>query len=104
MEIRSETQGDRAILRLKGKLDMMAVPHLRETILEKVNAGIRKLIIDLRDTTFVDSSGYGVLIETAQMLKEKGGLFRLLGAQSRARLLLNENVTFCETESDALSF
>jgi len=83
---------------------MMAVPHLRETILEKVNAGIRKLIIDLRDTTFVDSSGYGVLIETAQMLKEKGGLFRLLGAQSRARLLLNENVTFCETESDALSF
>lgn len=103
MEIVAETQGDIAILRPKGKIEMMGAPDLREAIQARTSTGFSKIVIDMRSVTFLDSSGYGVLIEAAHSLAEKGGSFRVLGAQNRMKLLLNQNVTFCETEAEALA-
>ncbi|MCE9598618.1 MAG: STAS domain-containing protein [Spirochaetia bacterium] len=103
MEIVTEDQGGVAILRPKGKIEMMYAPELREAIQAKTAAGFNKIVIDMRSVTFLDSSGYGVLIEAAHALTEKGGSFRLLGAQNRMKLLLNQNVIFCESEAEALA-
>lgn len=103
MDIVSENQGDAAILRPKGKIEMMGAPELKEAIHARMAAGAKKIVVDMRSVTFIDSSGYGVLIEAAHALVEKGGSFRLLGAQNRMKLLLNQNVIFCETEGEAIA-
>lgn len=53
----------RVAVRLRGELDMAATLRL-EPALDEVLAenGIRKLLIDLREVTFIDSTGFSALL------------------------------------------
>lgn len=45
--------------------------------------GCRKLVLDLSNVDFVDSSALGMLIVSAAQMKKLGGSMRIAGAQSR---------------------
>lgn len=46
---------------------------LRQELLGLINEGEKKIIIDLKDTTMIDSSGIGLLIATKNNLVDAGG-------------------------------
>lgn len=72
--ISDDTNGSEiAILVLAGEVDFDASPDLRERLAAHIKAGRRRLILDLTDVTFVDSTAVGVLISTAAKLRELGG-------------------------------
>lgn len=51
-----------AVVTISGDLDASAAPALKEQLFVCLDGGARRLIIDLSDTDFIDSTGLGVLV------------------------------------------
>jgi anti-sigma B factor antagonist len=65
--------GDLAIMAMGGELDYEASPQLRARLVGAIKAGGRRLVLDLSDVTFIDSTAIGVLAGTVARLDEAGG-------------------------------
>lgn len=45
-----------------GEVDLFTAPEFKERISALIDAGVRRVLVDLTDVTFIDSSSLGVLI------------------------------------------
>jgi anti-sigma B factor antagonist len=54
--------GDICIIKLAGDLDHFHASYLREALLDLIDQGYSKVILDMSDIAFMDSSGMSVLI------------------------------------------
>ena len=73
------------VLEVEGEIDMATAPKLRERLLAAVNDGAHRVVVDLSEVAFVDSTGLGVLIG-AIVLGLVGAGAAKTGAQSAAAL------------------
>jgi len=62
------------------ELDLYSAPALREALLKALNAGNVNIVLDLSGTTFVDSSGFAVMVSAYQRVRAQGGAMRVSGA------------------------
>jgi anti-sigma B factor antagonist len=62
-----------AILVVGGEVDFEVSPQLKARLMRAIKAGSRRLILDLTDVTFIDSTAIGVLAGTVEKLDELGG-------------------------------
>jgi anti-sigma B factor antagonist len=71
-----------AIVELSTKrLDASVAPLFKEQLLEIVRGGERRIVIDLSEVTFVDSSGLGAMVSVLKALGGQGAL-AVCGARS----------------------
>jgi anti-sigma B factor antagonist len=56
-------RGDALVLSLAGELDLYSAPALREALRRAVERSPKRLVVDLAEVTFVDSTVLGVLVE-----------------------------------------
>ena len=56
-------RGDVLVLSLAGELDLANVPALQEALRRAVERSPKRLVVDLTDVTFVDSTVLGALVE-----------------------------------------
>jgi anti-sigma B factor antagonist len=71
--------GDRVSVQVSGDLDWSArlrVEPVFEVAVEQ--AAGREVVVDLRPTTFIDSSGVSLLIETSEVARERGVALRIV--------------------------
>ncbi|MBN1895934.1 STAS domain-containing protein [bacterium] len=83
-----ETKGI-LIISLSG--DMIGGPdatQLSELLHEKVNAGETRIIVDLRNVQYMNSSGLGILIGGVSAVRSHGGDLRLLHLNEKPRKVL----------------
>jgi anti-sigma B factor antagonist len=73
LPVEQTSDGDLAILAMGGELDYEASPQLRARLVGAIKAGGRRLVLDLSDVTFIDSTAIGVLAGTVARLDEAGG-------------------------------
>jgi len=59
---------------LEQRLDALSSAAFRQRLMECVDGGCQRLVIDLSCTIFVDSSGLGVLVATLRRLPGPGSL------------------------------
>lgn len=62
------------VVRLSGDLDHSVASRIRgelDRLIEET--GTRRLVLDLRDLDFMDSSGVGLLIGRYKLMKRRGG-------------------------------
>ncbi len=85
MKIEQEDRGDISILRLFGDMDAEHSPPLKKKLQGILASGKTKLILDLREVAFIDSTGLGVLISLMRQLKENGGQLKLASLQQEVR-------------------
>jgi anti-sigma B factor antagonist len=71
-------QGEWAVLRVSGELDLMTSPVLRQRVHDVVAEGHHDLVLDLSDVFFCDSSGVGVLIAARRLIRSCQGRLRLI--------------------------
>ncbi|MDX2932902.1 STAS domain-containing protein [Streptomyces ipomoeae] len=84
-EVTDGEQGEWAVLRVSGEMDLVTSPVLRQRVHEAVADGRRSLVLDLSGVVFCDSSGVGVLIATRRLIRSCQGRLRLiLPADGRA--------------------
>lgn len=62
-------------------MDLFTSPKVKERILDLLEGGAAKLVIDLEHVTFMDSTGLGVLVGALRRLAERGGSLALVCPQ-----------------------
>lgn len=77
-EVTYEEHGPWAVLRVAGELDLMTSPALRRRVHDAVADGRHRLVLDLSEVVFCDSSGVGVLIATRRLIRSCRGRLRLI--------------------------
>ena len=73
MDMLELKKNDTHILGLKGKLDAVTSPGLRTRLLELVQQGERRILLDCANLDYVSSAGLRVLFEIAAKLQELSG-------------------------------
>jgi anti-sigma B factor antagonist len=73
-EVQVEDAGeDLAILVVGGEVDFEVSPQLKARMMRAIKAGRRRLVLDLSDVTFIDSTAIGVIAGAVEKLDEAGG-------------------------------
>jgi anti-sigma B factor antagonist len=75
--------GDCAALRAVGEIDVYTAPRLREHVIDLIDNGVRHLVADLREVTFLDSTGLAALIGSLKRLRAHGGSLTLVIGEGR---------------------
>jgi anti-sigma B factor antagonist len=74
MQIEVANEGGATIVRPAGdRLDIEVAADFRTTLLSLIEQGNRHLVIDLKEVTFIDSSGLGALVSALKTLKRTSG-------------------------------
>jgi len=74
---------------LSGKLTIgEPVMQVRESLRALVNDGTRKFVLNLRDVSYIDSSGLGELVSSYSTIRSKGGDVKLLHLTAKTKDLL----------------
>jgi anti-sigma B factor antagonist len=90
LEIASQEASDVTILHLRGRATIgggeseLLSTHLRELLA----SGARKLLLNLKELTQVDSSGVGIIVGTCVALRRRGGDLKLLNPHDKVRKVL----------------
>jgi anti-sigma B factor antagonist len=87
MEILQEIVDDVSILNLSGRLDATCVSELKKTVQTMIDAGGLKILIDMANVDFVDSSGLGTLVTCLRSVTKAGGVFKITSLQENPRML-----------------
>src|SRR5258708_6998768 len=61
---------------------------LRDLIRNLISEGNKKILLNLRDVDYIDSSGLGELVKALTSMRSKGGELKLLNLTKRVRALL----------------
>ena len=69
----TEVVGELAVVDVKGEADLHTAHELRAAIMDAIDGGATSLVIDLSDTTFIDSMTLGVLLGAVKRLRPVGG-------------------------------
>ena len=81
MEIKEEKKNDISIFRLNGRLDSNTSPEFEGKILETIENGTNKLIIDFGALEYISSAGLRVVNKTLRQLKQSEGKLVLCSMQ-----------------------
>lgn len=68
----AEVVGETMTVAAGGELDMCAAPAIRDALSEAHEAGVRRVMLDLAEATFVDSTTIGALMGASKELREAG--------------------------------
>jgi anti-anti-sigma factor len=74
--------GDSAVVAFDGDLTSSTVLGVRPQILALVTAGVREIVFDFNGTSFVDSSGIGMMLSAHNALSKAGGRIQIVGASN----------------------
>ncbi|WP_422769298.1 STAS domain-containing protein [Plantactinospora sp. WMMC1484] len=75
-------------LHLGGELDITTAPELSAEIDKLLDAGHRRLLVDLAELSFCDSSGLAAFVRGDDQAGSRGGWLRLTGATGRVERVL----------------
>ncbi len=94
-----EPDRDRARVVLTGELDLAGVEPLEREIDSLLGSGFRRIVVDLRGLTFLDSSGLRYVLTLARSASEDGFRLELIQGGDAVRRLFELTGT-----QDALPF
>ena len=78
-----------AILDLSGRITLgEGSDGLREQIRDLVGKGEKKILLNLGDVAYIDSSGIGALVSAVTTIRDQGGELKLLKLPKKVRDLL----------------
>lgn len=81
MNLRVETRTPRegvAVIALSGEADVYTSPRIKQEIVDLLNNGTAKLVVDLTSVEYLDSTGLGVLIGGLKRARERDGDLKLI--------------------------
>jgi len=71
-----------------GAIDLHVSPELRATLRTIIDEEKpKRLVVDLSQVPYIDSSGIAVLIGAMQSLEHEGGIFMISGPQEGVRMI-----------------
>jgi anti-anti-sigma factor len=78
LKVDETQQGAWTVLHVRGELDLVSSPVVRQHVHDAVAGAHRDVVLDLSEVLFCDSSGVGVLIAARRLLRSCQGRLRLI--------------------------
>ncbi len=109
MQLAVEERGDVKIVRVQeAKLTYPVLSSFFTEVRQQVEAGTRKLVIDLQAVSYIDSASIGCLMEIHRLVQEKAGAVKLCGLQPRVETMIsmagvNKVIDLFREEADAVA-
>lgn len=75
------------VVDVEGQLIVGNRQELKSKVLEELDGGERKFVVDFSRTGYIDSSGLGVLVSLSKKIREQGGELRLSSLNEDLRTL-----------------
>lgn len=75
------------VLAVDGQLIVGNRQEFKQAVLDALEAGERKFLVDFTQTGYIDSSGLGVLVSLSKKIRDEGGDLRLAGLNEDLRTL-----------------
>ena len=94
----TEVAGGGVLLAVRGELDVATVPALRDRLAALTENGGQRLLVDLREVSFMDSTALAAFIHARKRLANSGRMALVIEPGSYARLILE--VTCLESVLD----
>jgi anti-anti-sigma factor len=89
MTLTSRDEGPYRIIAPAGEIDVLTAPAFIEAGLSSVDAGRCRLIIDMHQTSFIDSSGLAAFVLVQKAVAKRGGTLDLVGLVGRVERLFS---------------
>jgi len=87
--IKSRRLDDVVVLDISGRITLgEGTVTLRDALQKLLNAGERKLVMNLEDVDYIDSAGLGELVTAYTVVRAQGGQLKLLKLTHRVHDLL----------------
>ena len=77
------------IIEARGECDLITSRRLKEVADSLVSTGHCRIVFDLRDMSYIDSSGFRVLLEAKNKVAEKGGNIALVSLTAPVERVFN---------------
>lgn len=71
--VQVQSTGDETTVAVSGELDAYTAPQLRKLLDEMLDGSVASVVVDLRATSFIDSTGLGVLVGAARKARSQDG-------------------------------
>jgi anti-sigma B factor antagonist len=99
--------GERHVLAVRGEIDLFTAPELKQVLAESIEAGRIRIIVDLTETTFLDSTALGVLIGAVKRLRSRHGALAMVNVDENIAKTfeitgLDQIFTIVATRDDAV--
>ena len=86
MEITQRRRDGATVLDVSGRLTAGAgATQLRQMVRELAESGDKKVLLNLADVAFMDSTGLGSLAAAAELLRARGGQLKIVNATGPVR-------------------
>ncbi len=103
-DLKIEERGDVKILKMKGYLDAYTSLQFEEKMKELIESGNYKIVVNMKNLSYISSAGFGVFMAFVDEVRKKGGdikfcclpekideIFELLGFKHIFEVLNDEN-------------
>lgn len=78
LEIKDDRREGVCVLALTGEVDVYTAPKLKEKMVEAIEGGCARLVVNMDGVSFIDSSGLGVLVSALRRAREREGGVRIV--------------------------
>ena len=89
LRVTTEFHDDVYVLHVAGEVDIASAPRLHEHLLAAMSAGRHRVVVDLSQATYLDSSGIAELAWAGKNLAHAGGSLGLTTGGSRVKRILD---------------
>lgn len=108
MHINFEEKSGIAIYRMTGDIDINTSPDVKKSFDKAIGAKKGKVVVNLKDVGYVDSSGLATLVEILKNLRAYGGKLKLTNLSGKVKGLfeitkLDKLFDIVPEENDAVS-
>jgi anti-sigma B factor antagonist len=99
---------DRHVVGVRGEIDLFTAPELKQKLTDAIEGGKSRIVVDLSETTFLDSTALGVLIGAVKRLRSRDGALVIVNVdQNIAKTFeitgLDQIFTIVGTRDEAVS-
>lgn len=96
------------VIALTGEIDLYTAPEFKQQLLDVIGQGARHVVVDLTDTTFIDSTTLGVLVGGVKRLRPEGGQLSIVCSDRNITKIfeitgLNKVFPIYETRAEVLA-
>lgn len=97
------------VIGLNGEIDVYTYPQLNEMIEKILLEGAINIVVNMEEVRYIDSTGLGVLANTASKILTHKGQLNIVCTKPNVRKifmvsgLMNKNLSLYETEALAIS-
>ena len=107
MNVSTRTADGGRVVDVSGEIDMQSSPKMREELRQLVAQKPDRIVVNLSEVKYIDSSGLATLVECLQSTKKLGLPLVLIGMNDNVRDIfelsgLNRVFSIMQTEAEAL--